>query len=77
MNAPLNCVICGARFHQYNLKQKYCSATCRSTALYAKRKHQLAKVQQLSAITEQLVSSQERVKDLDLIPCGNKSLTRP
>jgi hypothetical protein len=65
MNTPLNCVTCGAAFHQYNLKQKYCSATCRNKALYAKRKHQLAKVQQLSSITEQLVCSQERVKDLE------------
>jgi hypothetical protein len=65
MNAPLNCVICGARFHQYNLKQKYCSATCRNKALCAKRKHQLAKVQQLSSIAEQLVCSQKRVKDLE------------
>src|ERR1700722_9197854 len=65
MNAPLNCLICGATFHQYNLKQKYCSATCRNKALYANRKHQLAKVQQLSSIAEQLVCSQERVKDLE------------
>jgi hypothetical protein len=65
MNTPLNCLTCGAAFHQYNLKQKYCSATCRNKALYAKRKHQLAKVQQLSSITEQLVCSQERVKDLE------------
>ena len=65
MNAPLNCLICGAAFHQYNLKQKYCSATCRNKALYAKRKHQLDKVQQLSSIAEQLVCSQKRVKDLE------------
>ena len=65
MNAPLNCLICGATFHQYNLKQKYCSATCRNNAVYAKRKHLLAKVQELSSITEQLVCSQERVKDLE------------
>jgi hypothetical protein len=65
MNTPLNCLTCGAAFHQYNLKQKYCSATCRNKALYAKRKHQLAKVQQLSSITEQLVCSQERVRDLE------------
>ena len=65
MNTPLNCLICGATFHQYNLKQKYCSATCRNKALYANRKHQLAKVQQLSSMAEQLVCSQERVKDLE------------
>ena len=65
MNTPLNCLTCGATFHQYNLKQKYCSATCRNKALYANRKHQLAKVQQLSLMTEQLVCSQERVKDLE------------
>ena len=65
MNTPLNCLICGASFHQSNLKQKYCSATCRNKALYAKRKHQLAKAQQLSSTAEQLVCSQERVKDLE------------
>ena len=65
MNTPLNCLTCGATFHQYNLKQKYCSATCGKKALYAKRKHELAKVQQLSSITEQLVCSQERVRDLE------------
>src|SRR5580704_14110267 len=65
MNTPLNCLICGATFHQYNLKRKYCGATCRNKSLYAKRKHQLAKVQQLSSITEQLVCSQERVKALE------------
>jgi hypothetical protein len=66
MNTPLNCFICGATFHQYNLKQKYCSATCRNKALYANRKRQLAKVQQLSSMAEQLVCSQERVKDLEM-----------
>src|ERR1700677_4047064 len=65
MNTPLNCLTCGATFHQYNLTQKYCSATCRNKALYAKRKQQSAEVQQLSAITEQLVRSQERMKDLE------------
>jgi hypothetical protein len=65
MNTPLNCLTCGAAFHQYDLKQKYCNATCRNKAVYAKRKHLLAKVQQLSSITEQLVCSQERVKDLE------------
>jgi hypothetical protein len=65
MNTPLNCLTCEAAFHQYNLKQKYCSATCRNKAVYAKRKHLLAKVQQLSSVTEQLVCSQERVKDLE------------
>ena len=44
MNTPLNCLICGATFHQYNLKRKYCGATCRNKSLYAKRRHQLAKV---------------------------------
>jgi hypothetical protein len=48
------------------LKQKYCSATCRNKALYANRKRQLAKVQQLSSMAEQLVCSQERVKDLEM-----------
>ena len=65
MNTPLNCLTCGAIFHKHNLKQKYCSATCRNKALYANRKRQLAKVQSLSSITEQLVCSQERVKDLE------------
>jgi hypothetical protein len=65
MNTPLNCLTCGATFQQYNLKQKYCSATCRNKALYAKRKHQSAEVQHLSSITEQLVCSQERVKDIE------------
>jgi hypothetical protein len=65
MNTPLNCLTCGATFHQYNLKQKYCSAACRNKALYAKRKQQSAEVQQLSAMTEQLVRSQERMKDLE------------
>jgi hypothetical protein len=65
MNTPLTCLTCGAAFHQCNLKQKYCSATCRNKALYAKRKHQSAEVQQLSSIIEQLVISQERVKDLE------------
>ena len=27
MDAQLNCATCGATFHQYNLRQKYCSAT--------------------------------------------------
>ena len=65
MNTPPKCLTCGATFHQYNLKQKYCSAVCRNKALYDNRKHQLAKVQQVSSITEQLVCSQERVKDLE------------
>jgi hypothetical protein len=30
MDAQLNCETCGATFHQSNLKQKYCSATCRA-----------------------------------------------
>ena len=65
MNTPLNCLTCGATFHQYNLKQKYCNATCRNKALYAKRKHPSAEVHQLSSITEQLVCCQERVRDLE------------
>jgi hypothetical protein len=66
MNTPLNCCTCGAIFNQYNLKQKYCSAVCRNKALYANRKRQLAKAQQLPSITEQLARSQERVKELEL-----------
>jgi hypothetical protein len=65
MDTPLKCFACSATFHQYNLKQKYCSATCRNKALYANRKHQLAKVQQLLSKTEQLACSQECVKDLE------------
>src|ERR1700722_3720900 len=38
-------------FHQSNLKQKYCSATCRAKGVYANRKRQLAKTQQLPSIT--------------------------
>jgi septal ring factor EnvC (AmiA/AmiB activator) len=65
MDAQLNCVICGATFHQYNLKQKYCSATCRNKGTYTNRKHELAKAQQLPSITEQLARSEERVKQLE------------
>ena len=65
MDAQLNCETCGATFHQYNLKQKYCSATCRNKALYANRKHQLAKVEQLFSIAEELARSEERVKQLE------------
>src|ERR1700722_5373112 len=65
MNTPLGCLPCGTTFHQYNTKQQYRTATCRNKALYARRKHQLAKVQQLSAIAEQLVFSEDRVKDLE------------
>ena len=65
MNTPLNCLTCGATFRQYNLKQKYCSATCRNKARYANLKQRLAKIQPLSSVTEQLVCSQERVKDLE------------
>jgi ribosomal protein L9 len=65
MDAQLNCETCGATFHQYNLKQKYCSATCRAKGVYANRKHQLAKAQQLPSITEQLARSEERVKQLE------------
>jgi hypothetical protein len=46
-------------------KQKYCSATCRAKGVYAKRKHELAKAQQLPSITEQLSRSEERVKHLE------------
>ena len=65
MDAQLNCATCGAIFHQYNLKQKYCSATCRAKGVYANRKHELAKAQQLPSITEQLARSEERVKELE------------
>jgi hypothetical protein len=65
MDAQLNCATCGASFHRYNLKQKYCSATCRAKGVYANRKHQLAKAQQLPSITEQLARSEERVKQLE------------
>jgi septal ring factor EnvC (AmiA/AmiB activator) len=62
MDADLNCAACGATFHRYNLKQKYCSATCRNKSLYANRKH---KVQQLFSIAEQLARSEERVRQLE------------
>ena len=65
MDAQLNCATCGATFHQYNLKQKYCSATCRAKGVYANRKHELAKAQQLPSITEQLARSERRVKQLE------------
>jgi hypothetical protein len=65
MDAQLACATCGATFHHYNLKQKYCSATCRAKGVYANRKHELAKVQQLPSITEQLARSEERVKQLE------------
>jgi hypothetical protein len=65
MDAQLNCKTCGATFHQYNLKQKYCSATCRNKAIYANRKRQPAKVKQLFSITEELARSEERVKQLE------------
>ena len=65
MDAQLNCVTCGGTFHQYNLKQKYCSATCRNKAIYANRKRQVAKVEQLFSITEELARSEERVKQLE------------
>jgi hypothetical protein len=65
MDAQLNCATCGATFHQYNPRQKYCSATCRAKAVYANRKHELAKAQQLPSITEQLARSEERVKQLE------------
>jgi hypothetical protein len=65
MDAQLNCATCGAAFHQYSLKQKYCSATCRNKALYANRKGQLTKVEQLFSIAEELARSEERVKQLE------------
>ena len=65
MDAQLACATCGATFHQFNLKQKYCSAPCRNKAIYANRKRQLAKLSQLPSITEQLARSQERVKELE------------
>lgn len=65
MDAQLNCETCGATFHQSNLKQKYCSATCRAKGVYANRKRQLAKAQQLPSITEQLARSEERLKKLE------------
>lgn len=65
MDTQAHCYTCGARFHRYNLKQKYCSATCRAKGVYAKRKHELAKAQQLRSITEQLSRSEERVKHLE------------
>jgi septal ring factor EnvC (AmiA/AmiB activator) len=65
MDAQFNCETCGAAFHRYNLKQKYCSATCRSKATYANRKRQLAKVEQLFSIAEELARSEERVKELE------------
>jgi hypothetical protein len=65
MDAQLNCATCGATFHQYNPRQKYCSATCRAKGVYANRKHQLAKVEQLFSIAEKLTRSEERVKQLE------------
>jgi hypothetical protein len=65
MDAQLNCETCGATFHQYNLKQKYCSATCRNKSIYANQKRQLAEAQQLFSIAEQLARSEEHVKDLE------------
>jgi DNA gyrase/topoisomerase IV subunit A len=65
MDVQLNCETCGATFHQYNLKQKYCSATCRNKAIYANRKRQLAKVEPLFSIAEELARSEERVIQLE------------
>jgi hypothetical protein len=65
MDAQVNCATCGATFHQHNLRQKYCSATCRAKGVYANRKHELAKAQRLPSITEQLARSEERVKHLE------------
>jgi septal ring factor EnvC (AmiA/AmiB activator) len=65
MDAQLDCATCGAAFHRYNLKQKYCSATCRAKGVHANRKQELARAQQLPSITEQLARSEERVKQLE------------
>jgi septal ring factor EnvC (AmiA/AmiB activator) len=65
MDAQLNCETCGATFHRYNLKEKYCSATCRAKGVYANRKRQSAKAQQLPSITEQLARSEERLRHLE------------
>jgi hypothetical protein len=65
VDTQLNCATCGAAFHPHNLKQKYCSATCRNKAVYANRKHHLAKVEQLFSIAEELARSEERVKYLE------------
>ena len=65
MDAQLNCETCGATFHRYNLKQIYCGATCRNKAIYANRKRQLAKLEQLFSIAEELARSEERVKQLE------------
>jgi septal ring factor EnvC (AmiA/AmiB activator) len=65
MDAQLNCETCAATFNRYNLKQKYCSTTCRNKALYATRKNQLAKVEQLFSTAEELARSEERVKQLE------------
>jgi septal ring factor EnvC (AmiA/AmiB activator) len=65
MDAQLACATCGAIFHQHNLKQKYCSASCCAKGVYANRKHELAKSQQLPSITDQLARSPERVKQLE------------
>jgi septal ring factor EnvC (AmiA/AmiB activator) len=65
MDADLNCATCGGTFHRHNLKQKYCSAACRAKGVYAARKHQLAKAQQLPSVTEELERSWERVKEFE------------
>jgi hypothetical protein len=65
MNTPLNCLTCGATFSRRNLKQKYCSATCRNKALYTNRKYKLVRSRQLSSITEQPVCSEDHVKNLE------------
>ena len=65
MNTPLNCLICGATFHQYDLKQNIAALLVETRLFTPIEKHQLAKVQQLSSMAEQLVCSQERVKDLE------------
>jgi septal ring factor EnvC (AmiA/AmiB activator) len=65
MDAQLNCATCGATFHPHNLRQKYCTTACRNKARYANQKHQLAKVEQLFSIAEELARSQKRVKELE------------
>ena len=72
MDTQLNCATCGAAFHPHNLKQKYCSATCRNKAVYANRKHHLAKVEQLFSIAEELARSEERVRQLEAQLEGRK-----
>jgi hypothetical protein len=65
MDAQLNCATCGAAFHPYNLRQKYCTTACRNKARYTNQKHQLAKAELLFSIVEELARSEERVKQLE------------